>query len=271
MAFDFTLSRLKLQTKIADITNSAITTAVDSVTNTISAAETVINHRREQTAEKSLLSKRNTTHIKCVTLGASGSGKSELLCVFSNADNMNSENARVQHAKPSCGETRCELKFGLGSISFTDGLGTVEAKSARLGQIERYINDLSKNFRGDKQIDVLCFFMVDLSSGFSNPQTINLIKAELRIFKRKIIDRSYEGRRGNFTIAPRFIFVGTHLDKKTNDEDKALSGIIAKIMEQEGMAANYQYRIIVADIYSENGRKDFIEPFLCVKEEFGFM
>ena len=43
MAFDFTLSRLKLQTKIADITNSAITTAVDSVTNTISAAETVIN------------------------------------------------------------------------------------------------------------------------------------------------------------------------------------------------------------------------------------
>ena len=257
---------LGIGTKIADIADSA-------KTNAISVAESVMNRRLEQNVDASAFAIKNSTHMKCITLGASGSGKSELLCFFSDMTMPVAESTKIQHAYPSSGETRKNYRLGSASIMFSDGLGTIVAKSARLQQIDKYIIDICVNSCSSSQIDFLCFFMVDLLSDFSDSRTIDVMKAELRVFNRRIIDKTYEIQRSrevqNIKINPKFVFVGTHLDKKTNDEDAVFNKTVARIMEKEGLAANHPYRIIAADIYSEDGRKKFLEQFLQVKEELG--
>lgn len=218
-----------------------------------------------------------------VTLGASGAGKSELLCVFNEAAAHLEEKddtawSSQDHAPRSGPEIRKVFKIPLspstaayGKLMISDGSGAIETIDIRFRQIEKYVEDeLSSNkptgTDGDK-IPFVCFIMVNLADDLAAQRMQYAMQAEWRLFKRRILDRTYG--KAKLRLLPTLIVVGTHLDeitKETDDENRglvdakvtALNEIIRTVAEKEGIAMHYRYRTLVADFYTGIGRKEFI-------------
>ena len=122
------------------------------------------------------------------------------------------------------------------------------------------------------KIPFFCFFAVNLNEDLSDRQTQYTIRAMWRLFKRRVVERTYG--RAKLRIQPKMIVVGTHLDEikrqaetvgETNGVEKKISELktlVKMVAEKEGYSMHCPCHAIVADIYGSDGRKSFNSEIL---------
>ena len=65
--------------------------------------------------------------------------------------------------------------------------------------------------------------------------------------------------------------VGSHLDEVADAKrrQEALSEMARNVFDREQLSADCPYKVVVGDLYSSEGRRDFLQLFFGAKEEMG--
>ena len=226
-------------------------------------------YKNFQTSDSSLV---------CVLLGPSGAGKTELVCVFDDLEKSFFGLAGVMHASGLGGETKKQfstsgaLPIGNDKILMSDGVGKIELLARRFVGIREFLERIIKEKKGsvqDGRLSVLCVVVFDLRDDFNGVDLANRFRAELRLFRRTVVG-AFDAS-DSISIAPNFLVVGSHLDEVADAKrrQEALSEMARNVFDREQLSADCPYKVVVGDLYSSEGRRDFLQAFFGAKEEMG--
>ena len=154
----------------------------------------------------------------------------------------------------------------------SDGVGKIELLAKRFVGIREFLERVIKEKRGhvqDGRLAVLCIVVFDLRDDFKGIDLENRFRAELRLFKRTVIGAFNASN--PVSIAPNFLVVGSHLDEVSDSKRRqdALSEMARNVFDREQLSADCPYKVVVGDLHSSEGHRDFLQLFFGAKEEMG--
>ncbi len=282
----FSLPKLKVPTALSDKMLGIQATIADKIN--------LMEQKSSESLGKLLEPKQSSSksaYMLSATLGMPGAGKTELLCFFDDfSQNLDGkgESCRSGTSHSTLPAHEVVKSFVLPRLSFdglccnlivSDAPGIIDATDARFRQIgdfiEKSLASSALIMKEAGKIPFLCFYAVNLNEDLSDRQTQYTIRATWRLFKRRVIDRIYG--RAKLRIQPKMIVVGTHLDEIKRQAESAgetdgaemkiseLKALVKMVAEKEGYSMHCPCHVIVADLYSADGRREFNSEILeCI-------